>query len=623
MIGCARQGAQSAPERIAILRFEDFSGDSSTGWQGRAMSEVLTAELGGIPLSRLHAFYRQQGPRPVSAPGISTETPLALAAGATRIGYGEYTVRNNRLEARLTLEDPRTLKMVRVVEASAPAGDVIGAATALARQISAHPGPPPARNSEALMLFVKASESSDPASMEQGLTQAIAADPDFAQPYLNLAQLKFQRGDRAGAQAAIGQALARTGLPEVERARLELESAEFTGEPGARQAALAKLARLEPSDSGVWRTLADLAMARHDYRQAMQACQKALAIAPEDVEMLNLLGYSAAQAGDLQAGLEALRRYQALRPKDANPLDSMGDLNLLAGNLPGAENLYLQAQKQDRSLLNDGDLLKASMARLWSGDAAGASKLAERFFDARAAGKDPAVELRRAEWRWLIGQRSQAVAQMEAAAGSAAQAGWRDGASLAWAEASVWRLMMGDRNAAEQNAKNATNPATPASVANALVARFLAMPTAPAAEWTARANQNFSQAGMASVKDLALAYALLAGRDFDAALPVLKQLWDSGAPAPDGLPVMLAWSYLETGNLTEAAALLKPNPIPPPTGFTVYTSFYMPRLFYLRGVLAERQGRHNEARAQFRKFLDLSGSGALVWGEEAKARAAL
>ncbi len=59
--------------------------------------------------------------------------------------------------------------------------------------------------------------------------------------------------------------------------------------------------------------------------------------------------------------------------------------------------------------------------------------------------------------------------------------------------------------------------------------------------------------------------------------------------------------------------------MPSANGLTPYTSFYLPRLFYLRGVLAEKEGRADAARAEFKKFLDLSGGVPLIWGEEKKA----
>src|SRR4029077_16930141 len=119
---------------IAILRFENLGQDASRDWMGRAFSEVLTTGLSAAPgiyaisASRIHLYDRTLGVRPISAPGISAERTDALAAGANRIGYGDYGIRGDRLEVRLTIEDPRTGVMSKMVSAAAPSNDVVGAA---------------------------------------------------------------------------------------------------------------------------------------------------------------------------------------------------------------------------------------------------------------------------------------------------------------------------------------------------------------------------------------------------------------------------------------------------------------------------------------------------------------
>jgi tetratricopeptide (TPR) repeat protein len=625
LAGCARKPEGGAPERIAILRFENMGSDLSADWQGRALSEVLIQELGGIPSSRLHSFDRLMGAHPASAPGISTESSQAIAAGATQIGYGEFAVRNGKLETRLTLEDVRTLKVVKTVEAVVPAGDVLGAAAALARQISTKVAAYGTRSAEALMHYVKAIETSDGAATERELEQTIAADPDFAAAYGPLAQAKAQRQDRAGAQTVLEQGLTRTGISEANRARFEVQIAELRGDTPARVTSLAKLAKLEPADGTIWHALADLSMARHDFTQARQAYEKASALAPEDVDLLNSLGYAAAQSGDLEAGVAALKRYRSLRPKEANPLDSLGDINLVAGKLSEAESYYLEAQKADPAFLNDGDLIKAAMARLLTGEVGQADKIADQYFDARRKAKDPVVDYRRAEWHWIAGRRREAQRAMEAFAQSAEGVpALRDVASHAWSDLAVWSVMLGDRTAAGQAAQKAIALATQNSAGSAVVARFLALPEASPAEWGSRANQQFGSGAQMPIKNVALGYALLVNRHFLAAQAILEPMWQNGAPLIDeGLPVVLAWCYLETGKAKEAEALLRANPIPPNAGPGAFTGLYLPRLFYLRGVLAQQEGRHEEANAEYRKFLALSGPDPLVWGEEKKAQAAL
>jgi tetratricopeptide (TPR) repeat protein len=628
LIGCIRQPAGAPVERVAVLRLENLSGDASLGWVGRALSEIVAGGLSGagqppvISAAGIHALDRALGVRPLSAPGISAESGQALAAGATLLAYGDYTVRHGKLEVRLTIEDARTLKVTRSFGVACPAGDVLGCGAALARRISSQTVPYGTRNPQALEAYTRALESSDAVVMEVGLGVAIAADPDFVPPYRLLAQIKAQRQDRAGAAAALDQALARGhAIPELERARLELESAELTGNPDARQNALSKLVKLDTGDSNAWHALGDSLMNRHQFPQALEAYRKASHLEPEDVALLNSIGYAAAQAGNLDAAASALRRYAALRPNEANPLDSMGDVHLAAGRLAEAEDFYLQAARKDPHFQNNGPLIKAALARLLTGDAPGANLLAERYLAARLEAKDPIVKYRRAQWTWISGRRQAAAQQMGAFALASEAGPLRDMASRAYAELAIWSLESGDRAGAGGLSSKALSIAGPTSAGNALVAKFLASPPASSSEWAVRAEQQFPGPAQSGIKNFSLAYALLLNQQFQPASLLLRQMWESGSPTADeGLPVMLAWCDLEIGRVKDAAPLLASNPIPSPNGLTPYTGFYIPRLLYLRGLLAEKEGRAGDARAYYDKFLTLSGPGPLVWGEEKKVR---
>ena len=625
---CIRQPAGAPAERLAVLRLENLSGDASIGWEGRALSEIIAVELSGagqprvITSANIHALDRVLGPRPTSAPGISAESSQALAAGATLLAYGDYTVRHGKLEVRLTIEDSRTFKATKVIDVSVPAGDVLGAGAALARDVSSRAVPYGTRNPQALEAYVRALEGSDVTVMEVGLGVAIAADPDFVSPYRLLAQIKAQRQDRSGAVATLDQALARgNAIPELERARLALESAELTGNPDARLSALSQLVKLDSGDSNAWHALGDSLMNRHEYRQAQQSYRKASDLEPEDIALLNAMGYAAGQAGDVDGAMSALRRYAALRPNAANPLDSMGDIHLIAGHLADAGNFYLQAAKKDPNFQNNGALIKAALARLLSGDPSGANHVADQYVAARVAAKDPIVDYRRAQWTWISGRRKAAAQQMGAFALANESGPLRDIASRAYAELAIWSLETGDREGAARLAQKALSIAGPASAGNALVAKFLSQPPASSSEWVVRAEQQFPGPAQNAIKNFSLAYALLVNQQFQPALLLLRQMWETGsATADEGLPVMLAWCYLETGRVKEAAPLLASNPLPPANGLTPYTGFYIPRLLYLRGLLAEKEGRAGEARAYYDKFLAISGPDPLLWGEEKKVR---
>jgi Flp pilus assembly protein TadD len=624
--GCSRKQAAPHNQRLAILRFENLSGEASADWIGRALSEIINEELSSvadlhtIPTLRMHQFDALLGRAAVSAPGISAERPLALAAGASRIGYGDYTFRRGRLEVTLTIENAATGKMASVLSASAAQGDVVGAATALARRISPAAAAYPTRNATAVRGFVSAMENAAPGSVVADLTASIAADPNFGPPYRLLAQWRAQHDDRDGALALLGQALARgNAIAPAERARIELDEANLRNDAAGRERALVALSKLDPRDANVWRTLGQSSIVARNFRQAVNALQKALEIEPDDTGTLNQLGYAAAYAGDLETGIKALQRYQSLRPADPNPLDSLGDIHLIAGRLREAEGFYLEGAKKDPNFQNGADLFKAAMARLMTGDIDGADTLAKPYIEASGA-QSPVAAARGAEWQWISGRRKAACDRLEAFVRAHETGETQTLASRAWGELAVWRLMLGDRAAAEQASQRAMATMTQQSGLIAAMARLLAQPEANAAEWQARVDRLFNNPAAQQVKSLTLAYALLLGKEFQAAAPILARLnQTAGIGGDENVPLLLAWSLVETGHVKEAEPLLKPNPVPSTGGVTLFMSFYFPRIYYLRGLSAQNAGRPEEAKENYRLFLKLSGPDPLIWGEEQKA----
>jgi Flp pilus assembly protein TadD len=600
---------------MAVLRFENLGPDPSADWMGRAFCEVLTSELSDapnlilIPASRLHAYAAAFGARPASAPGISTERPAALAAGASRLVYGDYTAHPGRVDVHVTVEDPASRQMTRVLSVSA--ADVYRAATALALQISPSIRPYATRNTATLRAYATALESDGAEAIPQ-LEQAIAADANFGPAYELLAQLKAQHQDLAGAEAVLQSALSRgDSIRAPDRARIQVEQADLRRDAPAQLQALIALTASAPRDAAAWHSLGDNLMAAHDYGKSADAFRKAVNLDADDVTAWNQLGYASAYAGDLPAGMNALRRYQSLRPADSNPLDSMGDVNLIGGRLREAEEYYLEADKRNSGALNHADLFKAAMARLMTGDISGADSLAKRLADARDAAHDPQAPVFRAEWLWLSGRRKQACQQMEAAARSAVQ----PLSGRAYNELALWYLMRGDRTAATRAVEQAQPPGT------AGITRFLLQPPASPAEWTRRAAIAVPNPAAATVRETLVSTAMLLESEFAPASPLLRQLYENPATTSDpAVPVALAWALLETGRTSEAASLLRWSPIPPGSGPGPLISIYFPRFYYLRAVSA---GNTDRARADYRLFLQLSGPDPLLWGEEQKAQAAL
>jgi tetratricopeptide (TPR) repeat protein len=570
---------------------------------GRAFSEIIASELASAPhtyaisSSRLHSLGQTLGARPIAAPGISAEAPLALAAGANRLAYGDYRVEGSRVHARMVIEDPQTRRQRVLEEVTVPGPDVAAAAAALARQVWPQAPAYSARNLAAVEAYAKAIEAQDAAASEQSARAAISDDPDFGAPYLLLAELQAQQHNRAALVETLEKANARgAALPQIDRARLEAIAAGLGGDIAARQRAVDVLVHLTPNDPGAWRSAAEIASQRRQYAPAAQAYERALMVEPEDSASWNQLAYSAAFAGDLPTAMAALRRYQTLRPGDPNPLDSMGDVNLMAGRLKDAEGFYLQAVKMAPGFLNGIAQYKAAFAHLMTGDVAGADALYRQYSGAAT---------HQAEWLWISGRRKQAY-ELLAAQAPALPTG--DAQAVAYAELTLWSLLLGDGPGAAAMAQKAMERVTPATAGGVALARFLAAPPLSPEAWEARARQFFpDSAAGAAMREAALGYAFLLNRQFAPAVAELRRAYDRSGAAPESsAPVELGWALAETGAAQEASALLRITPTPAATGPNLLLSFWFPQVFRARAQAAEKLGRVDEARANQAFFDKLS-----------------
>ena len=147
-------------QRLAVLRFENLSSDLSLDWMGRAAPEVVAFQLTGanglhvITLGALHGLDRVLGPRPASAPGISTEVSEAMAAGATRVLYGQISRPGDRLRIDATLYDARAQRVERTAMVDGPASDgILPLADALVKQLGGAVRPFDTRSEVALREY--------------------------------------------------------------------------------------------------------------------------------------------------------------------------------------------------------------------------------------------------------------------------------------------------------------------------------------------------------------------------------------------------------------------------------------------------------------------------------------
>jgi Flp pilus assembly protein TadD len=516
-------------------------------------------------------------------------------------------MRGGRVHVEAVLEDAVRVRHLGTIRASAPAGELLPLAQAVAREIDPGARPLPTSSPRAFEAYIAAIGASDPAAADAGYDRALGADPRFGVAYLAWIQSLLARGE--GARAARVLAAARqnaAGFQSIEWAQLDLTASLLARDRAGERRALVALTRADPADASVYRRLSDLDAAAHSYRDAAAFCQKAFEREPTEVLLLNQLGYLRAWAGDLDGAVEALERYRSLRPAEANPLDSRGDVFYWFGRFAEAEQAYREAYTKDASFEGGAEPYKIAWTRLMQGDLKGADASFAEFFQARKSAGDTLVEYRQAQWEHLTGRRSQAFVRLERFASSAQPVE----ASLSYAQLAIWTVEGRDRQRARDYAAKAS-----ASLPVVLLARFLAQPAAPAAEWSARAAGAFPAPAQAGFRRLALAYASLLSQDFAAAVGPLQEIYDATQPSsPDWPAVPLAWALIETGQAGRVSPLLSGNQAPNPAAESPLRSLIFPRALYVRASLAAKQGRREEAQADLKLFSKYGGGdGSAMW----------
>jgi tetratricopeptide (TPR) repeat protein len=605
--------------RLAVLRCENLSEDASLDWMGRAFSELLAVQFRQsgthvIPLSVLRSANGETGGRPAGAPGISAERQAAHLAGATRIVYCEFSATGGTLRLSTGMEDESSLRQIKRAQTAASLpGGVFRAAQDAGKALGGTGAPFPTQRVEALEAWAKALDAADADAARQNYSQALTADPDFGQGYLDWISLEAGRRDLAAAGRVIQLAQSRgAAIGEEPRARVALLDAELHQDPAGRARALETLLKLGKGDAGVYRSLSEGALSGRRYRDAVNYMQQAVALEPQNVTLLNTLGYMQAYLGDRDAASATLKRYEALQPAQANPLDSQGDVEFYFSRFADAEKLYLAAQEKDPNFLGGAELLKAAQARLATGDVQGADGIFQRYAALLEARHDSSAPIVKAQWRYLSGRRREAVGMLSA----------MPSAPAVLAQLAMWELQLGDSAAARRHIAQALSSGQPAQPLMVL-AGLLTQGEANPAEWEARIQRVFPAPAQAPVRDLVTGYGLLFHRHYAAAVAPLRRAYDRSNPAADeGLPVLLAWAMSESRDWHGMTSLVGPTPMPAAAGISSLSFLYFPRLFYLRGLNLERQGKKEQALENYRLYLRLAGPDAEIWGEEQRARSA-
>jgi len=421
LAACSRT-PQRAVERIAILPFDNLTGDAALDWVSAAGPAMLAQELTGA--SR------------VLAVGAGTAGKAALE-GATQLLHCTFTQRGGALEISYALEDAARHRMVST--GSAP-GTVLFAVSTLARTLDSGAQPFSTPNADAAAAWGHGD-----------FERAVMLDPDFGAAWESWIAQVQQSGKADEAEALAERALARSSLrTPLNKARIQLSSALLRKDETARVAALTELARLVPRDSSTVLALAEIEQRHRRFPAAEQLYRQALAIDPENASALNGLGYAQGEDGDLDAAKKTLEQYGQKAEQAINALDSLGEVHFMNGRFADAEKYFAQVTARQANFLSGAPLMKAAYAHWLGGDLGGADALMQKYL---ATQNVQQRVWRQAVWLYATGRQEQALAMLDKTPPEQAAAMAR--------QRSVWRGEVHPPEDLEQLKKifESTNPA--------------------------------------------------------------------------------------------------------------------------------------------------------------------
>lgn len=553
-------------ERLAILPVENLTGNPDLDWMSRAARGALAVELAG-----------SEHLQPMEV-GAVTDVSAAKATAALD---GYFEIYNGELRWKGVIRDIATSRTVRTIDAAGPIkGGLLPLLNTAARQISTSVRPYPTSNETALREYFQATGARDAQEAASHLDAAIRADPRFAAPYLLEIERLSATGDVAGAKAAVERAkAAATQFPPQDRARLRLLEALLNNDVPGRTSAMAELAKLQPRDADLRKSLAEQYIAQKNYKGAVQVLEEAAKITPTDIAIWNLLGYAYGYGGDVNGAMRSFGQYKQLAPNDANAFDSIGEILFHSGNFGEAEKNFLAAHEKNAAQFAGIELYRAALCRLALGDVARADELFGKYAEFRK--QDQGLPIQSAVWKYESGRANEAINAMQQTIAGARS---KDLVALAHMQLALWYVDAGERDKARAEAQAAMQSATSAQARSlAITASYFSMPPASPAEWRKRADQLVSNPAQTRVKQELLGAALLFDHHFAEAIMEWRDLYDSSNPAGSLEPaVFLAWSYVQAGQKDEAAKVVRAGIMPPRTPDPGLTSLAVAKYITLR-----------------------------------------
>jgi tetratricopeptide (TPR) repeat protein len=343
-----------APEvSLAILPFQNGSGDPTLDWLGPSLADMLSTDVGQsarfrtISPDRLHQVLSDLRIAPSTAVDSATVSRIAEFTSADTVVWGQYAKFGDQIRIDATLLDLKSNRRAPLKIEAASEKEIPGAVDGLAelirknlsvssdvlKELKASSFQPSTKSVPALRDYNKGialQRDGKSLEAEKQFEAATKEDPGFALAYSKLAQTYTGLGYESEAEKAAQKAVELSqDLPGAEKYLIEAVHAQITRNLPDAIKAYSKLAEASPSNTDVQSALAALYEQSGDLAKAGEYNQKILAVNPKDITAILTMGRLAINSGKPQESLDPLNRALSLSVQLDNEEQKANSLHLI------------------------------------------------------------------------------------------------------------------------------------------------------------------------------------------------------------------------------------------------------------------------------------------------------
>jgi eukaryotic-like serine/threonine-protein kinase len=326
----AKKAAAVQTVSLAVIPFQNKSGDESWDWLGPSLADMLSTDVGqsahlrAVSSDRVQQVFHDLRINPSSIVDSTTLGRVAEFTNADTLVWGQYTKLGDQIRIDATLQDRRHNRTIQVKSEAANQQDLSAAVDRLAamirqnlalspdvvKELQAQSFKPTSTSVEALRDYnqgLQLLRQGNNLEAKKRLEAATKEDPQFAVAYSRLGEAYSDLGYDADAEQAARRAVDLSqNLPLAQRLFIEASLARITKDNKKALAAYETLAKSFPDNLDVQFALGslnedagDLDKARANYANVLQSDGK-------NLDALLAMGRVEIKAGNPQKGLDPL-----------------------------------------------------------------------------------------------------------------------------------------------------------------------------------------------------------------------------------------------------------------------------------------------------------------------------